>query len=381
MQQTTCLSKIVSLNKRIKVVQGGTSAGKTYNIVLWLIDYAQTMPGTSISIVSETLPHLKKGALRDFLSIMKDNNHYKEDEYNRTNLVYTFGNGSYIEFFGVDDSRKVRGPRRDILFVNECNNINKMIYDELEVRTKQYIWLDFNPVSEFWVHDNVIGKENVDFIIVTYLDNEALDANIVKAIESRKGNKNWWRVYGEGKIGELDGQVYTDYEMIDDLPESARLIRYGLDFGYSNNPTGITAIYEHNDSYIIEEVCYRTGMSNKDIFKELDVYEEALIIADSAEPKSIDELSGYGLSVAASTKGPGSVLQGIQLLQDNKLLITSDSTNLIKELRNYVWKTDRNGKSLNVPIKEFDHLLDGARYAITDYVGLSSYKASDIKFL
>lgn len=380
-RDTTALRKILKLTKRIRHVTGGTSASKTISILMQLIHIAQTRE-LLISITSESLPHLKKGAMRDFLSIMKGHDYYNEDEWNRTNYTYTFSSGGQIEFFPSDQADKLRGPRRDILYINEGNGLSLESFQQLEMRTREWVVIDDNPTHEYWLHTDVMPSFDVEEITVTYKDNEALEQNIIDSIESRKKtNPNWYKVYGLGQMGTLEGQVYQEYELIDDVPEEARLIRYGLDFGYSNNPSALVAIYEYNKGFVIEEMCYRNGMSNKDLFKEIDQYEDCLTVADSAEPKSIDELKGYGLSVVPSTKGPGSVLQGIQLLQDHTLYVTKDSTNIIKELRNYIWKLDRDGKSTNTPVKEFDHAMDAIRYAITDYTGLTTYDSSDIVFL
>ncbi len=371
---TTGLRKLSRLKKRIRIVQGGTSAGKTVDIVMLLIDYAMFNAGTSISIVSETLPHLKKGAMRDFLKIMEEQNYFKDALWNRTNFTYYFENGSYIEFFSADSSEKVRGPRRDILFINEGNNISFETYNQLEVRTRLAVWIDFNPVASFWAHEEIMAdpeqKDIFDFVILTYLDNEGLDENIIASIERRKNNANWWRVFGLGEIGYNEGQIYDNWELIDEVPEAARLERYGMDFGYTNDPTVIAGIYKWNDGLVIDEVVHSSGLSNRDIAEILLSKPKALVVADSAEPKSIDEIKLLGVNIIGSEKGQGSVSQGIQLLQDQKLYFTKSSVNLIKDFRNYLWKVDRGGKALNIPSHDFSHSPDAVRYGVTDLVGL-----------
>lgn len=364
-QLTTATKKLLTLKKRIRAVAGGTSAGKTISILQLLIDDAQTdKKPTLTSVVSESFPHLRKGAMRDFLSIMKEHGYYKDSRWSKTDYTYTFESGSQIEFFSADQSGKVRGPRRDRLFVNEVNNVPQETFEQLVLRTKEYVWADWNPVSEFYMYTDYIGKRNdLDFIILTYLDNEALDKSIVAEIESRKSNKMFWQVYGLGQLGESEGRVYTGWQIIDEIPHEARLERYGLDFGYSNDPTSIIALYYYNGGYIVDEICYQKGLSNKQIVDIFNNLQRALIIADSAEPKSIDELKSYGLNVLPTVKGADSIVQGIQYVQDQRISITKRSVNVIKEYRNYLWRTDRDGRILNIPMDLFNHAMDALRYA------------------
>lgn len=367
--KTTATRKILSLDKRIRGVSGGTSASKTVSILLWLIDRAQTFEAKEIiSVVSETMPHLKRGAIRDFLTILQEHEWYEDKRWNRTDFIYTFPSGSILEFFSADIPGKIRGPRRDILFINEANNVNYDIFTQLEVRTKKIVWLDWNPVSEFWFYTELLNqRKDVDFITLTYKDNEALDDAIVKTIEARQGNKNWWQVYGLGQLGEIEGRIFTSWIFKDSIPEEARLERYGLDFGYSNDPTAIVAIYKWNDAYILDEVLYQKGLSNKDIVDFLSNIEKKLVIADSAEPKSIDEIKKYGINILPSTKGPGSVLQGIQNVQAQKIFVTKRSVNLIKEYRNYLWMTDKEGVIINEPQLFLNHCMDAIRYGLDSF--------------
>lgn len=363
-KKTTATKKILSLKKRIRGVAGGTSASKTISILIWMIGYAQKYKGELLSVVSESFPHLKRGAIRDFQSIMETQGYWKAENWNKTDYTYTFETGTKIEFFSADQPGKVRGPRRDVLFINEANNISYETYTQLEVRTKRIVWLDWNPVSEFWFYSEVKDKDNVDFLILTYKDNEALDARIVEAIESRKGNKNWWLVYGEGQLGVAEGRIYSTWQIIDEVPQEARLERYGLDFGYTNDPTAVDAVYRWNNSYVLDEVVDQKGLSNKQISDILRNLPRALVVADSAEPKSIDEIASYGIAIMASNKGQGSVLQGIQYVQDQKIFITKRSLNTLKEYRNYLWLTDKEGKIINEPSPIWNHHMDDIRYAL-----------------
>ncbi|RLI55085.1 MAG: terminase [Candidatus Thorarchaeota archaeon] len=371
-EATTATHKLLKLNKRIRGVSGGTSASKTISILLWLIDYAQSVDGKIMSVVSESFPHLKRGAIRDFMDILEEHGYFKRNSWNKTDYIYTFETGSKIEFFSADQPGKVRGPRRDILFINEANNIPYETYTQLEVRTKDLIWLDWNPVSEFWWYTEVEPVMDVDFITLTYKDNEALDKNIVEAIESRRMNKNWWAVYGMGQLGEVEGKIYTNWKAIDEIPHEARLERYGMDFGYSNDPASVVAIYRYDGGFIIDEILYRKGMSNKQLADYMKNLDYALIIADSAEPKSIDEIKSYGLPMMPCRKGKDSIAHGIQFVQDQRISVTKKSVNIWKEYRNFLWMVDRDGKILNTPESGYDHHMDSIRYAINNLGNVAS---------
>lgn len=365
-QLTTATQKVANLTKRIRGVQGGTSASKTVSIVLLLINLAQSDKNPTLtSIVSESLPHLKRGAMRDFLLIMQEHRYFKDERWNKSDFTYTFETGSKIEFFSADQPEKVRGPRRDRLFINEANNVPFETFDQLEVRTKEFVYLDWNPTNEFWFYTDVLNERNdVEHLIITYKDNEALSKEIVDSIEQRKNRKGWWQVYGQGQLGEVEGKIYKDWVIIDELPHEARLERYGQDYGYSNDPTAIVAIYYWNGAYIFDEICYQKGLTNKQIADVYSNHDKALVIADSAEPKSNDEIMSYGVNIVGSKKGSGSVQHGIQFVQSQRCFITKRSVNVIREYRNYLWKTDKDGKILNEPEHQYSHSMDAIRYGM-----------------
>jgi phage terminase large subunit len=372
--RTKALDRLLELNKRIKVVKGGTSAGKTICILLILIDYAIRNDGKEISVVSESIPHLRRGAFKDFCQLLKGLGRYNDNQLNKSVLKYTFTNGSYIEFFSTDQSDKLRGARRTDLYINECNNVPFDAYNQLAVRTSGNIWLDYNPSSLFWVDKEIIGQEDADYITLTYKDNEVLDQAIVKEIEKAKEKSktstywaNWWRVYGLGETGSLEGVCIPDWKEIDVIPQESRLLAYGMDFGYSVDPTTLIALYKWNDAYIYDEVLYKKGMLNRDISRFLsqaDIKEN--ITADSAEPKSIAELQGYGHNIHGVTKGRDSVVYGINLINQNEIYVTSRSKNLKRELGGYVWAKDKEGNTLQKPSGEHPDCIDAARYVLTD---------------
>ena len=369
--ETTGTKKIKSLTARIRAVPGGTSASKTISIILYLIARAQfdKIP-TLTSIVAESFPHIRRGSLRDFLTIMKEHNYFKDDFWSKTEYVYTFETGSQIEFFSVDQPDKVRGARRDRLFINEANNIPYNAFEELEVRTKEFIFLDWNPTNEFWYYTEVrIKRNDVEELTLTYQDNEALAQEIIDSIEQRKNRKGWWQVYGLGQLGEIEGKIYKDWQIIDEIPHEARLVRRGLDFGYSCDPTVVVSIYEYNSGFIVDEELFQKGLSNKqiaDFLLALPV-SNILTIADSAEPKSIDEIRSYGVNIIGSIKGSGSVMQGIQFVQYQRISITKRSINTIKDYRNYIFKTDKDGKILNEPEHLYSNSMDAIRYGLSGY--------------
>src|SRR5690554_641883 len=371
-KKTTAVNKILAMKKRKKVIPGGTSAGKTIAILIILISIAAKYRNKEISVVSESIPHLRRGALKDFLSIMKNTGRYIDKNYNRTRLTYEFETGSYIEFFGADQEDKLRGARRHILYINEANNITFEAYNQLTIRTSEDIYIDFNPSNEFWAHTDVIGDNDVDTITLTYKDNEALPATIVQDIESKKEKAktsnywdNWWKVYGLGQLGILDGVIFDNWSTIDKLPSDAKLIGYGMDFGFTNDPTTLIACYRLDKEIIWDELIYETGMKNKDIadrMKVLGVHSRDFIVADSAEPKSISEINSRGYKIAPAKKGRDSILFGISILQEYQMKVTSRSTNVINELRRYSYDKDKTGKTLNRPIDQYNHAIDAMRY-------------------
>lgn len=387
---TTAIRKLRTLKKRTKVVPGGQSAGKTYGIIPIEIDYAARNPRTQTSIVAETIPHLRRGAMKDFIEIMQNTGRWQTDHWNKTLLTYTFSNGSYIEFFSADMEDKVRGPRRKRLYVNEGNLLSFETYHHLATRTSESITVDFNPTARFWAHDELDPStdEDVEWLTLTYKDNEALDAALVKEMEKAKGKaffnpdlpddklfdktnikseywSNYWAVYGLGQLGVLQGAVFTNWKQVDYMPTYAKLLGYGLDFGYTNDPTALIGIYEADGQIYLDEIIYQKGLSNSELaamMKSLGVKSTGVIYADSADPKSIAELRTYGFQVMPAKKGSDSVVFGIQIMQDLFFNVTKRSTNLIKELRNYVWLTDRDGKATNVPIDAWNHAIDSVRY-------------------
>jgi phage terminase large subunit len=370
------------MTARKKVIQGGTSAGKTLAILAVLIDIAAKNK-TEISVVSESIPHLRRGAIKDFAKVMQWTGRWVADRWNKTLLTYHFANGSIIEFFSADSEARLRGARRQVVYINEANNIDFESYYQLAIRTSEAIYIDFNPTHEFWAHTEVLHEDDSELLILTYQDNEALPNTIRRDIELNRTKAetsaywaNWWKVYGLGQVGTLQGAIYEDFEVVEGIDVSrAKFVALGLDWGFSNDPTALVAIYRQGDCLLIQELLYSTGLTNQDIadkLRTLGITRSWEIVADSAEPKSIEEIYRLGFNIKPAEKGPDSVRNGIDILKRFKLQVTKDSTNLIKELRSYTWATDKEGKNTGVPIDSFNHACDAMRYVALNKLRVSN---------
>lgn len=375
---TSCLEKVQTLfcddDYRIIVAQGGTSAGKTISILWILLDYAITHENKVISIVSDTFPNLRKGAMRDFLNICSETKILEFATWNKSESTLTLPNGTIIEFFSTDMLGAL-GSRRDVLYVNEANRISWDTFSQLEVRTREKIIIDFNPVNEFWAHRELVqnkARNDVAFVKVTYRDNEALDEPTKQAIEIRRGDgtNNWWRVYGEGEIGSLEGNVYEGWLPLEEAKiRKGKIIRYGLDFGYSNDETALVSIYELEDGAIgmIQEIYEKGILPSKypEILKSHNIDPSVLIVADGARPEIIAEIRNAGFRCIAARKDAGSVLRGIDYVQECKIYYCGQD--LEHEYLTYAWRKKRStGELLDEPEDGNDHCMDTLRYAIDD---------------
>lgn len=372
------------MKARKKIIPGSSSAGKTIAILIILIDRCIKEPWLEISVISESVPHLKKGALKDFLKIMRETGRFIEANYNATDRKYTFVNGSYMEFFSPES---VVGSRRNVLYINEANFIDYQDYVQMAIRTSGDIYLDFNPAAEFWAHTEVANEPNAEMLTLTYRDNEARPANVDEefGIARHKADaeksaglpitsywQNFCRVYLDGLTGNVQGIIFNNWQQIPEVPKEAKLVAYGLDFGFTNDPSACGGMYMQDGCLIIDEIFYSTGMLNSDIISALrsaGISREE-IIADSAEPKSIEEIRRAGFNIKPAIKGSDSVKASIDRLQQYPIKVTARSVNLIKELRNYKWKVDATGKAMNEPVDNMNHLIDGAmRYPALNCLG------------
>lgn len=372
-KKTGAVNKIRLMTKRKKVIQGGSSAGKTIAILIILIDRAIKTPDLEITVIGETVPHLKGGAIKDFLKIMKQTNRFRFDSWNITDKKYSFQNGAVIEFINADGEKAI-GPRRDVLYINEANLISYETYNQLSIRTGGDIYLDFNPVNRFWVHDEVLTEPDSEMIILTYRDNQGVPENTLSDLMAKRVKaetsdywKNWCRVYLDGEVGMLEGVIFQNWKTIDSIPEDAKLLGYGMDFGFTNDPTTMIAVYKYNSQLILDEVIYGKGLLNSQIAKLIkDVgAKNGPIYADSSEPKSISDIQGYGIGVYSVSKGKDSVKAGIQLMQEYDYLVTKKSIHLIEELSKYEWSK----KNPSEPIGIFNHCIDATRYLVWMMLG------------
>ena len=383
-QVTTATKKLLKLKKKIRAASGGTGASKTYSWAMILIDYAQSTENELIEIVSETFPHLEGGVMEDFKNILKDRRYWKDSNWNATKHIYTFETGTRIKFTSFDKIGKAHGPRRDVLFLNECNYMDYGIVRQLILRTRKFICLDWNPSNDFWFYEEGFPqRDDVDFMgeggnypPLTYLDNEALSQSEIDEILALKSNKNLWRVYGLGLRGQLEHVIFKDWRFVDEIPEGARLERRWLDFGYTNDESAIGEVWYADNQWYLNETLYRKGMSNKQLADHLNSlpHSGTLVIADSAEPKSIDEIASYGVNIVGVDKkvkggNPsqlGFLIWSIQLVQTQPIAVTKSSLNIIKEYRNYLWLIDKNGKILNKEDPACkNHHMRGIAYALS----------------
>lgn len=352
---------------------GGTRSGKTFANLQAIFEIAiQDKRPTLTSVVSETFPHLKRGAIRDFPAAICD--YYDPRAWNKSDSTYTLPNGSVIEFFSADAPSKVHGPARDRLFLNEVQNIPYEIARQLFVRTRGLILVDYNPTASFWANELVETREDCIRVHSTYKDNSLLTTEQVREIEANRGDRNWWKVYGLGEFGTLEGVIYS-FDLIDEMPPADGLREvYGMDFGFTHDPTAIVRVLADTGRKIayVDQRCYRTGMLNSDIARTLaeeDIPRHVHIWADAAEPKSIAEIGrDTGLNVRACDKSApvtsSRLTFQLQWMQGWTLYFTKASVDMIKEARNYTWAKDRDGNLVNQPIDTWNHAMDAMRYAL-----------------
>jgi phage terminase large subunit len=361
----------------IVVNQGGTSSGKTYAIMQVLFCIACETGMQVITIVGQDVPNLKAGVLRDALKIFNESAQVAAcvKSYNKSERVFEFHNGTIIEFKSYDDAQDAKSGKRDYLFVNEANGIDWQVYNELALRTRIRIYIDYNPNAAFWVHDNLLGRDDVQLIISDHRHNPFLEDGMRSKIESLKQvDEEQWKVYARGLTGKVSGLVLTNWQLCDNIPQSAKLIALGLDFGFTNDETGCIEVYRYNGELWINELIYETGLTNPDIsgrLANLGINKRTGIIADSAEPKSIEELRRLGWHITGVKKGADSIKNSIDILKRYKLNITRSSVNLRNELGRYKWQTDRSGRTINEPVDRWNHLIDPLRYIALNKLKIS----------
>ena len=372
-RRTTAVNKLLALTKRKRIIQGGTWGGKTYGIIAVLIDYAAKNPGRKITVVAETIPAVKEGALQQFREIMQKTGRWYEPRYNAVEMAYTFANTTKIQFKSFDTEGKAKAAgKRDVLFLNEANHIPFNIADALMIRTEGQIWIDFNPDNEFWAHTEVLPSPDAEFLLLKYTDNEGCPETIIQQLKQRQEQastssywRNWCRVYIDGEIGTLEGVIYPDWKPAKEVPDIIRkeaTVVYGLDFGF-NVPTALVKVYLLKGMMYAEELLYETGLTNSDVITRIlgmGIQRGAVMYCDAAEPNRIEELRRAGFNAKPADKD---VKKGIDTIRQQALFITQASLNLTKEIRGYKYDSDKDGKLLEFPVKENDHAVDAMRYA------------------
>lgn len=359
--------------KDIVVNQGGSSSGKTYAILQVLFARAIQLKAEDrnnvITVVSESIPNLKAGALRDAQDIVSGSKILQSfiADYNKTDRVYTFTNGAVMEFKSFMTAQDAKSGKRKYLFINEANGINQDVFDQLHLRTANQTFIDYNPTAEFWVHETVIPDPKAQLIISDHRHNPFVPPKIRERIEGlRFKDMELFKVYARGLTGKIEGLVFRNWDTIEDVPYGSELIACWQDWGFTNDPSSFGKVFRWNQDIIIDELFYETGLTNSDIisrYKSLGITPQMPIVCDSAEPKSIEDLSRAGFNVEGAHKGPDSIKNSIdKLKQIPKIWITRRSVNTLKEFKNYKWASDSSGKPLNVPVDFMNHSIDGIRY-------------------
>lgn len=368
---TSAFKKILGLSKRLKVVYGGSSAGKTVAILPYLYQKAVDNPGEVITIVSDTLQNLKGGAMRDFEQILRGLEVWEHECWSKSESIYKLHNGSIIEFVGADNETKLRGPRRARCYINEANRVKFDVYEQINLRTEKEILLDWNPSGPFWYNEYVREQLEHDELVLNYKDNESLSEQqleVFKQMESASTksayHENRWKVYGLGEWGTLEGACIKDYEVVDNIPDGYKLSDIGLDFG-NNDPNAAVALYKDDSGgFLVDEVLYKPKLQIQDISKALKPF-DATIFADYAWPQTINELRGLGHRIVKCKKGPDSIKAGIDMINEVDLKVTSRSKNLLNEFGLYRYKMDKDNTLVDGKFEGPDHAVDALRYVLT----------------
>ena len=387
-QRTSAINKILAMTARKKVIQGSTAAGKTHGVIPILIDRCCKTERLKVTAVAETLPAVKEGALDIFMTIMQETGRWSDGGWNASSLTYTFANKARMQFKSFDTVGKAKASgKRDILFINEGNYIPFEIADALMIRSKE-TYIDFNPDNKFWVHEEVLTEPNSEFLLLTFEDNEAIPVETLEDLLIKKAKAfinpalsvedlfkdtniksaywaNWWKVYGLGQIGMLEGVIFQNWSIIKKVPADAKLLGYGLDFGFDPDPAAMIAVYQWNKKLILDEVIYQKGLINSNLSKLITAAGAKVgpIYADSSDPKSISDLQGYGIGIYKVNKP--TIKEGIKLMQEYDYLVTERSIYLQEELTKYKWSKKKPGE----PITIFNHCIDAVRYLVWMVLG------------
>lgn len=368
MFKTSCLYEAnYNATEDIIVNQGGSSSGKTYSILQDLFTKA-LQQSVVVTVVGQSIPNLKSGALRDAIDIVNGSPQLKSfiADYNKSERIFTTSNNSIIEFKSYLTPQDAKSGKRDYLFINEAQGIPYATYMELYMRTRIRVYIDYNPNEEFWVHENIIGQPNTKLLISDHRHNPFVSNKIREKLESLKDkDMDLFKVYARGMTGKIEGLIFRNYDIVDVVPSSANFLAHWIDWGFTNDPTSFGDVFEYNGELFLDEKIYDTGLTNADIIKrlgDLGVSKSKEIIADSAEPKSIEDLKRAGYYVSPAKKGKDSIINSIDTLKQFKLNITNTSYGLKKEIKSYKWRVDNSGRTINEPVDFMNHSIDGIRY-------------------
>jgi len=387
LKQTTALRKICALTKKYVAVRGGQGSSKTFSILTILINHASSKANRNIYVVSAELTKMRETVIKDFVTIMSEAGIFNQDNF-LAGTLYKYPNGSTIKFLGLDKEDVGKGLRSHVVYFNEVNKVNQETFRQMASRSDK-IYLDYNPDAEFYVDTDILPRPDCDFVQLTFKDNEQLKEgerdeilnyyNQGYNLDGTVKNKYWanlWQVYGLGNIGNLIGVIFENWNEVDEIPKEAEFIAYGMDFGFTNDPTTLTAVYRYNSELYLDELLYKTKLTNSDIileFEKLGIQKHQMIVADSAEPKSIEDIRRAGYRIEGAKKGSDSIKNGLDTLLRHPINVTKRSTNLKTELRTYRWATDKDGKQTNVPEAGNDHAIDGVRYVALNRLKKSTF--------
>jgi phage terminase large subunit len=369
----------IEKSRRICILQGGTRSGKSFSAMQWILVKALSEPDVVISVVRKSFPSMRVSIMRDFVGIMKDLGIWDENRWSATEHIYTFDNGTIVEFMSIDSSEKRKGSARDYLFVDECNELSREDWFQLFIRTRKKSIIAYNPSfgTNNYIFTEIQTHPEADLYISTFKDNPYLEKQIVEEIERLKEiNPEYYKIYGLGLPGNNVGTIFS-INLVDEVPENAEFVAFGLDYGFTVDPTSLVAIWKRDKDLFIDELIYQKGMVTSDIAQrlvDLEVGREE-IWADSAEPRLNEELYRLGFNVKAVRKGKDSIKLGIDLMMQYRLIVTKRSTNIVKEFGEYVWMVDKNGNFENIPVDYSNHAIDAIRYVCMERLNAKKIKA------
>ena len=369
----------IESSKRICILQGGTRSSKSFSALQWLLVRALIEPNIVISIVRKSFPSMRVSIMRDWQTILKQLEIWSDDNWSATEHIYQFDNGSMVEFMSIDSSEKRKGSARDYLFIDECNELSREDYFQLFIRTRKKTIIAYNPSfgTNHYIFNEIQTHPESSLYISTFLDNPFLEKSIIEEIERLKWiNPEYYKIYGLGLPGNNVGTIFTA-ELVEQIPDEAKFVAFGMDFGFSIDPSTLVAVYKWNENLYFEELLYKKGLVTSEIIaelKSLDVQRNP-IWGDSAESRLIEELYRAGFNIKPVKKGKDSIKMGIDIMHQHKLHILKSSVNIVREFSEYVWTVDKNGNFENIPVDYSNHAIDAIRYVCMEQLNQKKIQA------